>query len=126
GGAGGAGGACRRAGSHRIQGAFGRERALPEERAVRVLNTGQTKRPLPCRSGLCVWFQAVRPVRAPSTAKRANTPRSTATMVEPTGVPARMEIRMPAAAPATETTAEQMVTALKLLNSRMADSAGKM
>ena len=33
---------------------------------------------------------------------------------------------MPAAAPATETAAEQMVTALKLLNSRMADSAGKM
>ncbi len=45
-------------------------------------------------------------------------------MVEPTGVPARMEIRMPAAAPVTETAAEQRVTARKLLNRRMADSAG--
>ena len=46
-------------------------------------------------------------------------------MVAPTGVPARMDVSMPAAAQNTERTAEQRVTARKLLNSRMADMAGK-
>ncbi len=51
---------------------------------------------------------------------------STATMVEPTGVPARIEMMMPAAAQITERTAEKTVTPLKLPKSRIADSAGKM
>ena len=46
-------------------------------------------------------------------------------MVAPTGVPARMDVRMPAATQNTERTAEQRVTARKLLNCRMADMAGK-
>ena len=46
-------------------------------------------------------------------------------MVEPTGVPARMDARMPSSAQKTERTAAQMVTLRKLLNIRMADSAGK-
>ncbi len=45
-------------------------------------------------------------------------------MVEPTGVPAIIEIRMPAKAQNTDKTAEQIVTARKLLNTRIADSAG--
>jgi hypothetical protein len=58
--------------------------------------------------------------------KTRNAPISTATIVEPTGVPAIMEIRIPVRAQHTESTAEQMVTERKLLNTRMADIAGKM
>lgn len=47
--------------------------------------------------------------------KIRNAKMSTATMVEPTGVPARMEIRMPSAAQQTERTAAQIVTARKFL-----------
>ena len=47
-------------------------------------------------------------------------------MVDPTGVPARIEIRSPASAQTTESTAEQTVTEKKLRKIRMADSAGKM
>lgn len=57
-----------------------------------------------------------------------NTPKasiSIATTVEPTGVPPRMEISIPVNAQNTDSAAEHMVTALKLLNTRMADSAGK-
>lgn len=50
---------------------------------------------------------------------------STATMVEPTGVPARIDMMMPQNAQITERVAEKMVTALKLPNSRIAESAGK-
>ena len=50
---------------------------------------------------------------------------STATIVDPTGVPASIEIRMSSRAQLTENIAEQIVTALKLLNTRIADSAGK-
>ena len=46
-------------------------------------------------------------------------------MVEPTGVPARMDTRIPSAAQHTEKHAEEMVTERKLLKSRMDDSAGK-
>ena len=46
-------------------------------------------------------------------------------MVEPTGVPARIEIRIPPAALTTDITAALMVTERKDLNSRMAESAGK-
>ncbi len=62
-------------------------------------------------------------------AKRAeqikNARISTATMVEPTGVPARMETRIPSAAQLTDSTAEQTVTDRKFWKRRMADSAGK-
>ena len=50
---------------------------------------------------------------------------STATIVDPTGVPARIEITIPKPAHITENTAEKIVTVLKLLNSLMADKAGK-
>lgn len=56
------------------------------------------------------------------------TPKATAsaaTMVEPTGVPARIETRIPARAQTTERTAENTVTFLKLWHIRMADNAGK-
>ena len=53
-----------------------------------------------------------------------NTPTSTATMVDPTGVPARMDITIPAKALMTERIAEQTVTFLKLLNILIAESAG--
>jgi hypothetical protein len=49
---------------------------------------------------------------------------SAATMVEPTGVPVTIEIRKPTAAQVIDTTTEQIVTDLKLLNTRMADKAG--
>ena len=48
------------------------------------------------------------------------------TMVEPTGVPATMETRMPVKAQKTDRTAEQTVTDLKLLNTRIADMALRM
>ena len=51
---------------------------------------------------------------------------SAATMVEPTGVPANMEITIPDSAHITDNTEEQIVTLLKLLNNRMEDRAGKM
>ena len=47
-------------------------------------------------------------------------------MVAPTGVEARMEMKIPRVAHTTEMTAEQMITLLKLRNTRMADNAGKM
>jgi hypothetical protein len=50
---------------------------------------------------------------------------STATIVEPTGAEARMETRMPVSAQNTDSIAEQIVTALKLLNILIADNAGK-
>lgn len=46
-------------------------------------------------------------------------------MVEPTGVPTRIEMMIPRKAHITERTAEKTVTALKLLKSLMADKAGK-
>ena len=48
------------------------------------------------------------------------------TIVDPTGVPARIDMRIPSVAQMTDTTAEQIVTVLKLLNTRIADNAGKM
>ena len=48
-----------------------------------------------------------------------------ATIVDPTGVPAIMDIIIPLKAQITEIIAEQMVTLLKELKRRMADSAGK-
>lgn len=65
------------------------------------------------------------PFRIPNRENRAKAAMSTATMVDPTGVPARMDIRIPINAQITESMAEHMVTDRKLLNRRMADSAGK-
>ena len=50
---------------------------------------------------------------------------SAATIVEPTGVPLRMEISIPITAQDTDNRAEQMVTLLKLRHTRMADIGGK-
>lgn len=46
-------------------------------------------------------------------------------MVEPTGVPARIEARSPTTVHTTENAAEKIITDLKLLKSRIAESAGK-
>jgi len=51
---------------------------------------------------------------------------SMATIVEPTGVEARIEIMIPVRAQITDIIAEQIITDLKLLNTRMADNAGNM
>ncbi len=47
-------------------------------------------------------------------------------MVAPTGVEARIDKKIPAAAPRTDRQAEAAMTPRKLLNNRMAESAGKM
>ena len=64
-------------------------------------------------------------LKIPTTLNTAKITTSTATMLAPTGVDARMEISMPATVPITEMIAAQIVTERKLLNTRMADSAGK-
>lgn len=61
----------------------------------------------------------------PITANTANITISAATIVEPTGVPATIDISMPASVQMTDSTAEQIVTFRKLLNTLIADSAGK-
>ena len=60
----------------------------------------------------------------PTIQQITNTPTSTATMVEPTGVPERIDMIIPKNAHITERTAEQIVTALKFLNILMDDKAG--
>jgi hypothetical protein len=55
-----------------------------------------------------------------------NTTMSIHTTVAPTGVDARMDNKMPDEEQSTEIAAEARITARKLLNIRMADSAGKM
>ena len=47
------------------------------------------------------------------------------TIVEPTGVPATIETKIPDAAPKTEMTHEKTVTPLKLLNNIIAEIEGK-
>ena len=54
------------------------------------------------------------PFSRPASVNRPNAAISTATMVEPTGVPARMDSRMPHTAQNTDSTAEQIVTERKL------------
>ena len=49
---------------------------------------------------------------------------SATTIVEPTGVPARMEMMIPKNAQKTEIMHENIVTCLKLLNILIAESAG--
>ena len=56
--------------------------------------------------------------------KIRNTRICATTMVEPTGVESSMEATMPTAEDTTEITAEQITTRLKLLNTRIAESAG--
>lgn len=50
---------------------------------------------------------------------------STIIIVAPTGVPAKIEIIIPKSEQTTANPAEHIVTALKLLNTRIADNAGK-
>ncbi len=47
------------------------------------------------------------------------------TIVEPTGVPARIEIKIPAIAQKTENPQAKTITRLKLLNSCIEETAGK-
>ena len=47
------------------------------------------------------------------------------TIVEPTGVDTRIDIKIPAAEQNTDNTTEQRMTDLKLLKTRIAESAGK-
>lgn len=49
---------------------------------------------------------------------------SAATTVEPTGVENRIDARIPVAAQITDNTAEQIITLRKLLNTRIAETAG--
>ena len=49
----------------------------------------------------------------------------TATMVAPTGVAAKIDINIPAKAQTTAITADAIITRRKLLNTRMAEIAGK-
>ena len=56
---------------------------------------------------------------------RTNAKTFAATMVEPTGVPARIETMMPRNAHITEMMAEDIVTFKKLLKIFMEESAGK-
>ena len=53
-----------------------------------------------------------------------NIAMSTATIVEPTGVSATIDASNPITAQTTEIHAEQIVTDLKFLNTRIADNAG--
>ena len=55
-----------------------------------------------------------------------NTIISATTIVEPTGVPARIEMIIPKKVQTTERIAEHIVTDLKLLKTLIAESAGKM
>lgn len=61
----------------------------------------------------------------PITAHIKNADTSAATIVEPTGVPKMTAIIIPASAHITEITAEKTTTGKKLLNIRIAESAGK-
>ena len=56
---------------------------------------------------------------------RTNVPIFIHTIVAPTGVDARMERNIPDAAQTTDMTADVSITLQKLLNMRMAESAGK-
>ena len=60
----------------------------------------------------------------PKTQKIKNTNISTATIAAPTGASNIIDRNIPVSAQITDTIAEQTVTDLKLLNTRIADSAG--
>ena len=61
----------------------------------------------------------------PTAQETKNPAISAATTVAPTGVEAETDIRIPVSEHITENTAEAITTDLKLLNIRIADSAGK-
>lgn len=65
------------------------------------------------------------PTVFPATEKNMNITKSAATIVEPTGVPAKIEIKSPETEQKTLTIAEQIITDLKLLKTRIAEIAGK-
>ena len=62
---------------------------------------------------------------APTMEHRKKDTTFAATIVDPTGVPARIDTNIPISAQTTDSTTEQTVTERKLLNSRIADIAGK-
>ena len=62
---------------------------------------------------------------SPMSQQIPKTTTSTATIVEPTGVPVRMDISMPAREDTTDRIAESIVTCLKLRKILIADRAGK-
>ena len=62
---------------------------------------------------------------APTSEKIRNAHKSAVTIVAPTGVEQRTERTMPIPAQITDRIAEQIVTLLKLLNTLIADRAGK-
>ena len=64
--------------------------------------------------------------QAESTQVIRKTAISAATIVDPTGVPVRMEISIPNTAQDTDNIAEQIVTLRKLRHTRMAEIGGKM
>lgn len=70
---------------------------------------------------LTFYLQANNPIKQ----QIPNAAISVATMVAPTGVSARMEIINPIRAHTTERAPEKIVTFLKLLKIRIAESAGK-
>ena len=61
----------------------------------------------------------------PANVNMRNAARSAATIVLPTGVPARIESKSPVTEQTTEMIAEQTVTERKLLKTRIAEMAGK-
>ena len=63
---------------------------------------------------------------APVNAQIINVPAFTATIVDPTGVFASIDINIPVSAHITDKTAEHTVTALKFPKSLMDDNAGNM
>ena len=61
----------------------------------------------------------------PATRHIKNTAISTATIIAPTGAETSSEINIPSAVHTTDKTPEHIITDLKLLKIRIADSAGK-
>lgn len=79
----------------------------------------------------CPFWSARHPFRygclipIPVRLHRANIAIFMHTMVAPTGVAARIERKIPDEAQTTDSTADARITPRKLLNRRMAESAGK-
>ena len=71
-------------------------------------------------------YTALRPAMLPTIANTPYITMSHATIVDPTGVPDRMEMIIPISVQRTDRIAEQIVTLLKLLNTLIEDIAGKM
>lgn len=71
------------------------------------------------------YFTRFLDVTVPISENIRNAAKSAVTIVAPTGVEQRMERIIPVPAHTTEMTAAQIVTLLKLLNTLIADSAGK-